>query len=155
MNVAFLSCPYTHPNHKIKQERHYIAIEWMEAVKESTKEISNNKNDLINQMLEFYTERDWTKFHSPKNLAMNLGVEVGELMEHFRWATEEQSYKPALKDLTKIHDEIGDVYLVLIHLANVLGIDPIAAAHEKLAKIGVKYPKDKCKGQCHKYTEYE
>lgn len=131
-----------------------LPIEWMESSHELSE--SNPKtNDLLKKMFDLYTERDWNKFHSPKNLAINLGVEVGELMEHFRWITEAQSYTPATKDLAKIKDEIGDVYQMLVYLAHTLGIDPITAAHEKLDKMAIKYPVEKCKGRCEKYTEYE
>jgi len=110
-------------------------------------------NDFLKNLLLFYSERDWSQFHSPKNLSMNLGVEAGELMEHFRWLTEEQSKN--IKNLENIKDEIGDVFIVLLHLSHTLGIDPLQAAHEKLSKIGQKYPVDQCKGLCKKYTEYE
>ena len=112
-------------------------------------------NDLLQKMLASYKEREWSQFHSPKNLAMNLGVEVGELMEHFRWLTEEKSYILDPKQLEEISDEIGDVFIVLLHLAHTLKIDPIQAAKDKLAKIEVKYPTDKCKGKSEKYTAYQ
>jgi NTP pyrophosphatase (non-canonical NTP hydrolase) len=134
-----------------------IPIEWMEYEEGSFSEGEEGQDIevLIKRMLTFYAERDWNQFHSPKNLAMNLGVEVGELMEHFRWLTEAQSFVEAPEDLSKIQEEIGDVFLVLLHLSHTLGIDPFKAAHNKLTKTAIKYPVEKCKGPCHKYTEYE
>lgn len=136
-----------------------LPIEWMEVSEEiiqnALKIAESPCKDLLERMLAFYSERDWSQFHSPKNLAMNLGVEVGELMDHFRWLTEPQSFIESPKKLDEVRDEIGDVFLVLLHLAHVLGIEPIEAAHDKLSKIGKKYPVEKCKGLSHKYTEYE
>lgn len=136
-----------------------MSIEWIEPTEEmlqQANELSSSPlKDLISSMLKGYSERDWSKFHSPKNLAMNLGVEVGELMEHFRWLTEPQSYVESPQALKGIREEIGDVFIVLAHLAHSLGIDPIQAAYETLAKIDRRYPVDKCKGSCLKYTEYE
>lgn len=115
--------------------------------------MSDSLENLKEEMTTFFTERDWLQFHSPKNLVLNLGTEMGELMEHFRWVSEEQSYKP--DNINEIQDEIGDVFLTLLHLANTLGIDPIVAAKLKLEKTAVKYPAEKCKGLSHKYTQYE
>ena len=114
----------------------------------------NPHQELIERMLAFYSERDWAQFHSPKNLAMNLVHHVGELMEHFRFLTEPQSFVESPQKLAEIGEEIGDIFLVLLHLAHSLGIDPIQAAHNKLFKTAQKYPVEKCKGQCQKYTEY-
>lgn len=137
-----------------------IPIEWIECpenlVTKSTADADSDAlKELENRMLAFYEERDWMKFHSPKNLAMNLGVEVGELMEHFRWLTEPQSFVESPEKLTEIQDEIGDVFLGLLHLAQTLRIDLLKAAHEKLSKTAAKYPLEKCKGLSHKYTEYQ
>lgn len=134
-----------------------LPIEWMEYDDESFSNHSPDQTEmegLLKRMSIFYAQRDWEKFHSPKNLAMNLGVEVGELMEHFRWLTEPQSYVESPEELKKIQDEIGDVFLVLLDLSQTLGIDPVKAAHEKLTKIGLKYPVERCKGLAKKYTEY-
>jgi len=106
-------------------------------------------------MLVLYAERDWAQFHSPKNLAMNLAVEVGELLEHFRWLTEPQSYVEDPRKLSAIREEIGDAFTVLLHLAHTLGIDPLAAAHDKLTQTASKYPADRCKGLADKYTAYQ
>lgn len=109
--------------------------------------------DLIQKLREFARERDWDKFHSPKNLSMALAVEVAELMEHFQWLTEEQSRNLDKKTLGKVKEEIGDTQIYLARLADQLNIDPLVAANEKLAKNAIKYPIEKAKGSAKKYTE--
>lgn len=111
-------------------------------------------DELLTKMLAVYTQREWTPFHSPKNLAMNLGVEVGELMEHFRWLKEEDSYFLSTETQQKVKEELGDVFLTLIHIAHLLKIDLRGAGIDKLENIVEKYPADKCKGSCCKYTAY-
>ena len=105
---------------------------------------------LFTAILEFHKERDWDPFHSPKNLVMNLASEVGELVEPFRWLTELQSYKLDPKALEGVCDEIGDVFSCLLYLAHKLGVDPIRASHQKLEKLGRKYPVDLCRGKAFK-----
>lgn len=109
---------------------------------------------LLEKILGFYRARDWEQFHSPKNLAMVLASEMGELVEPFRWLTEAQSYHLDLKALEEVSDEIGDLFMLLIYLAHKLGIDPIAASHKKLLKIDKKYPAEASRGKSLKYTHY-
>ncbi len=138
-------------------EKHEIPIEWMEFHQdkyEYASAISSSPyQDILERMKVLNSDRDWDQYHSPKNLAMNLGVETGELMEHFRWMTEPQSYVPSPKQLSEIRDEIGDVFLVLLNLAQVLGIDLNQAAHDKITEISKKYPVEQSKGSCNKYTD--
>ena len=103
----------------------------------------------------FIAERDWEQFHSPKNLAMALSVEVAEIVEHFQWLTEEQSQNLPPEKLAEIREEIGDVMIYLTELADKLGIDPVVAAKAKVAINGQKYPAELVKGKASKYTEYE
>jgi NTP pyrophosphatase (non-canonical NTP hydrolase) len=102
---------------------------------------------------EFAAARDWDQFHSPKNLAMALSVEAGELLEVFQWLTEEQSRRLEPQAQAAASDEIADVLLYLIRLADQLGIDPVAAAQRKLTHNAQKYPADKARGNAKKYTE--
>ena len=102
----------------------------------------------------FTEERDWEQFHSPKNLAMALSVEVAEIVEHFQWLTEEQSQDLPPEKLAEIREEIGDVMIYLTELAEKLDIDPVEAAKAKVAINGQKYPADLVKGKASKYTEY-
>ena len=91
---------------------------------------------------EFADQRDWHGFHSPKNLAMALTGEVGELVEIFQWLTEEQSKGVARHPATSeaVRDELADVLLYLVRLASVLEVDLNAAVVAKLAKNAKKYP---------------
>ena len=88
----------------------------------------------------FCAARDWHRFHTPKNLVMALSVEAAELVEHFQWATPEESLALAPEKRAEVADEIADVLIYLTELADVLGIDPIAAARDKIVKNAVKYP---------------
>jgi dCTP diphosphatase len=110
--------------------------------------------DLRSAIGAFIRERDWEQFHSPKNLAMALSVEVSEIVEHFQWLTEEQSRNLPPKKLAEIREEIGDVMIYLTELADKLGIDPVEAAKTKVAINGQKYPAELVKGKASKYTEY-
>jgi dCTP diphosphatase len=110
--------------------------------------------DLRSAIRAFIEERDWEQFHSPKNLAMALSVEVAEVVEHFQWLTEEQSKNLPPEKLAEIREEIGDVMIYLTELADKLGIDPVEAAKVKLAMNKQKYPAEVVKGKASKYTEY-
>ena len=108
---------------------------------------------LREQLREFAATRDWGQFHSPKNLAMALSAEAGELLEIFQWLTEEESRSPAPAAHAAASDEVADVLLYLIRLCDQLGIDPIVAAKRKLLANAGKYPADKARGNSKKYTE--
>ncbi len=110
--------------------------------------------ELVSQLRRFAAERDWEQFHSPKNLAMALSVEVAEIVEIFQWLTEDQSRKLDGEKLEKVKEEIADVMIFLTNLADKLGIDPLDAAKEKIEKNRKKYPANIVKGKAHKYTEY-
>lgn len=103
----------------------------------------------------FAQQREWTQFHSPKNLAMALSVEVAELLEHFQWLTEAESQQLQPERLAPIADEIADVQLYLVRLADQLNIDIPQAIANKTVKNEAKYPVDKVKGSAKKYTEYK
>jgi NTP pyrophosphatase (non-canonical NTP hydrolase) len=109
--------------------------------------------ELADQLRTFASERDWDQFHSPKNLAMALAVEASEIMEHFQWLTEEQSADLTPEKLQQVREEIGDVLIYLVRLADRLGIDPLGAAREKIEVNRTKYPADKARGTAKKYTE--
>lgn len=115
----------------------------------------NSIEGLAMKLKQFYSDREWDQFHSPKNLAMNVAVEVGELLEPFRWLTEEQSSNLSEKAFKEVRDEIGDVINTLVALSTKLGIDLVQAGHDKVEKMGRKYPSHLCKGKALKYTEYE
>jgi dCTP diphosphatase len=108
---------------------------------------------LRDRLRDFAAAREWDPFHSPKNLAMALSVEAGELLEIFQWLTEEQSRALEPRAQAAASDEIADVLLYLIRLADKLGIDPVAAAQRKMIENAKKYPADKARGNSKKYTE--
>jgi NTP pyrophosphatase (non-canonical NTP hydrolase) len=89
---------------------------------------------------DFAAARDWRQYHTPKNLAMAMIVEAAELVEHFQWATPEESLSPSPEKLDEIRDEVADTLIYLVELADVLDIDLIAAARDKIAKNAIKYP---------------
>ncbi len=109
--------------------------------------------NLTEQLRKFAKDRDWDKFHSPKNLAMALSVEVAELVEHFQWLTREQSYIKDPEKLEAIQQEIGDILIYLTRLSDKLGIDPLMAAKDKIKINDKKYPAEKVKGSAKKYNE--
>jgi NTP pyrophosphatase (non-canonical NTP hydrolase) len=110
--------------------------------------------DIRLYLRRFAEERDWEQFHSPKNLVMALSVEVAELMEHFQWLEGAASYE--LDDQTRIaiSEELADVQVYLVRLADQLNIDLIAAVNQKVKKNEEKYPADTVRGSAKKYTEY-
>ena len=95
---------------------------------------------LRNEIDSFIANRNWQKFHSPKNLAMALTVETAELLEIFQWMTSEESFHPTSETLSHIEEEIGDVMIYLTTIATSFGLDPMDAAHKKLKLNEKKYP---------------
>ncbi len=110
---------------------------------------------VLAELLEIYKVRDWAQFHSPKNLVMDLASEVGELLDLFRWMSEEQSYHPDPETLVEIRGEVADVFKAILYLSHKLNIDPIEAAYQKFEKLKKNYPVDQCRGKALKYTAYE
>ena len=88
----------------------------------------------------FCAKRDWHQYHTPKNLVMALAVEAAELVEHFQWATAIESASLSDEKRAAVADEIADVLIYLTELADVLEIDMLAAARQKIQKNGQKYP---------------
>ena len=111
--------------------------------------------DLKARILAFVRERDWEQFHAPKNLSMALAAEAAELMEHFLWATPEQSrvivQDPAKR--AKIAEELADVVIYALEFANATGLDVASTIEAKMIANGKKYPVEKAKGRADKYTE--
>jgi NTP pyrophosphatase (non-canonical NTP hydrolase) len=103
----------------------------------------------------FARERDWDQFHSPKNLAMALTAEVGELVELFQWLSEGASRSVAQDPATarRVRDEIADVLVYAVRLAAVLGVDLDEAVRSKLAANALKYPADRARGNAKKYSD--
>ena len=103
------------------------------------------------RLADFVAARDWDQFHTPKNLAMALVGEVGELVEHFQWLTPDESGNLSQATLAEVELEIADVLLFLLRLCDKLHIDPIAAGAKKLELNARKYPVAKARGRATKY----
>lgn len=103
---------------------------------------------------QFAKDRDWDKFHSPKNLAMGLAVEASELLEVILWKTDIESAILSCHEIQRLREEVGDVMIYLVNLTNKFGLDPLICAKEKLKLNRQKYPADVVKGSSKKYTEY-
>lgn len=110
---------------------------------------------LVAQLRDFARERDWDQFHSPKNLAMALAVEAAELLEIFQWLTEEESRTLEESRRAQAREEIADVLLYVLRLADRLGIDPLRAAADKIRKNAERYPAEKVRGQARKADDYD
>ena len=108
---------------------------------------------LRDQLRQFALERDWDQFHSPKNLASALAVEAAELLEPFQWLTGEQSSWLTSEQLAAVREEMADVLLYLIRLADKLDVDLVTAASEKLVRNAEKYPVARARGSSKKYTD--
>lgn len=113
-----------------------------------------NLDQVKERLRAFAEKRDWDQFHSPKNLSMALSVEVAELVECFQWLTEEQSQNLDTGALNEVADEIADIQLYLVRLADKLNIDIMDAVNNKLVKNEEKYPADRVRGSSQKYSDY-
>jgi dCTP diphosphatase len=105
-----------------------------------------NLQHYTDHLAQFARERDWEQFHTPKNLAMAVAGEAGELVERFQWLTPEQSENLSEADLAAVTEEVADVFIFLIRLADVMDIDMEEAVKAKLAKNAEKYPIDRALG---------
>jgi dCTP diphosphatase len=110
--------------------------------------------ELRERLRAFVAERDWDRFHSPKNLSMALAVEAAELVELFQWLTEEESAAPDAARRQRVAEELADVLWFLVRIADRLDIDLLAAAEAKLVQNARKYPAERVRGQARKYDEY-
>jgi dCTP diphosphatase len=123
----------------------------MPALSDATTTVS----ELRERVLAFVRERDWEQFHSPKNLSMALSAEAAELMEHFLWASPEDS-RTVAKDpakRAKIAEELADVVIYALEFANITGLDVAASIESKIAANALKYPVEKARGRSAKYDE--
>ena len=111
-------------------------------------------HDLKTRLQGFADQRDWEQFHSPKNLAMALSVEVAELLEHFQWLSEGESRNLSPASRNEVAQEIADVQIYLVRLADKLGIDILQAAEAKIQENEAKYPISRAKGSARKYSRY-
>jgi len=111
---------------------------------------SKNYKEVVARIKEFCSERDWSQFHDPKNLAISLQLEASEVLELFQWTKDNQMKEGKDADMA---DELADVFYWLIMLSNHYDIDLVKALDKKMDKNQKKYPVEKAKGVADKYTE--
>lgn len=104
------------------------------------------------RLRDFAADRDWQQFHTPKNLAMALSVEASELLEIFQWLTEDQSESLGVATGQAAADEMADVAIYLLRMADVIGIDLERAIDDKIEINAAKYPVATSKGNAIKYS---
>lgn len=102
--------------------------------------------------IAFRDARDWEKFHTPKNLAIALSLEAGEVLEHFLWKSDKEIEKYVKTNKEEIADELADVLHYLVTLAHAVGVELPKASSAKFKKTALKYPVEKAKGKATKYT---
>ena len=108
---------------------------------------------LRDELREFAAERDWDQFHSPRNLATALAVEAAELLEPFQWLSEEQGRALPAETRAAVEEEMADVLLYLVRLADKLDVDLEQAARAKMLRNAERYPVEKARGSRRKYDE--
>src|SRR5262245_53459888 len=101
----------------------------------------------------FAAQRDWDQFHSPKNLAVALCVEAAELLQNFQWLTDDQSTTLPEEAAVRVREEMADVLLYLIRLADKLDVNLLEAAESKMQLNALRYPIERARGNSRKYTE--
>lgn len=111
--------------------------------------------EVLTRIKDFREDRDWEQFHDPKNLAEAISIEAGELLELFLWKTTEQSRELTKVEQAKLEEEVADILIFLAYLADAFGIDLLDSAMKKVELNERKYPIDKAKGSCKKYSELE
>ncbi len=121
----------------------------------TAKDKSTELDDLKNELRSFVRERDWEQFQTPKNLAMALAGEAGELVAEFQWLTAEQSASLEGDQLKAIGEEMADVFIYLVRLADTLDLDLLELASAKQIKNVEKYPAERVRGSARKYTAYD
>ena len=105
--------------------------------------------DLRRRIAEFIAARDWEQFHTPKNLSASIAIEAAELLEHFQWLTDEQA-EAALQDkekLAAVTDEMADVVIYALSLANALDVDVSEAVLGKLERNEGRFPAEEWRGR--------
>ena len=102
--------------------------------------------ELQYEIIKFQEERDWKKFHTPENLAKSISIEAAELLEHFQWGKE--------YDESEVADELADVLIYCMYMADSLNLDIKEIIRNKMKKNAIKYPVSKSKGNAKKYTEF-
>ena len=115
--------------------------------------MGNDLKSITEKIIQFRNARQWGQYHDPKNLSMALGIEAAELQEIFLWKTSEESKNLSQKDISRVSDEIADIFIYLTYLCHEFKIDLFDATLKKIEKNAVKYPIEKSKGSNKKYNE--
>ena len=113
-----------------------------------------NLEEITDKIRSFRDERDWAQFHNPKDMAIAISLEAGELLEHFLWKNPEEVEERIVERRGEIQSEIADIAIYLTELADNLGIDLLKAMEEKIRVNAEKYPAERVGGSSKKYTEY-
>ena len=108
-------------------------------------------NNILDQLLVFRKDRDWEQFHTPKNLAAALSVEVAELLECFQWARDNELSELVIRDRMAIEEEIADITILLTYLCHDLDVEPDVIVRAKIEKNRQKYPVSLARGNATKY----
>jgi NTP pyrophosphatase (non-canonical NTP hydrolase) len=110
-------------------------------------------DDLVKAVLRFRDERDWRQFHNPKDLAISISLEAAELLEQFQWKNpaEVESFLAVPENRRRVGEEMADVLILLVSLADAVGLDLAEAARRKLLENARKYPVERAKGNAKKY----
>jgi len=109
--------------------------------------------ELKNIVAAFIDEREWSQFHSPKNLSMLIAIEAAELMEKFQWCDTAQSYRDAKINKDEVEQELADVIIAALCLSRAANIDIAGALERKMQINACNYPVSKAKGVCTKYDK--
>lgn len=118
---------------------------------EPTDGASDRLEQILTELRAFVAERAWAPFHDPKNLAMAIGSEAGELLSELRWIRSEDADAHCRGEARpRIADELGDVLITTLMLCDRIGLDPIEVVRNKMAKNAAKYPADRARGRAEK-----
>lgn len=102
---------------------------------------------------QFNTERDWARYHCPRNMAMALSVEANELLELYLWASDDGPQPPVAERAPRVAEEAADVLICLLALCDRAGVDLAAAVEHKLARNAERYPVETARGRLEKASE--
>lgn len=110
-------------------------------------------DELTKRIIDFRDARDWKQFHNPKDMALSMVLEAGEVMEHFQWKNKEEMEKYVIEKKEDVGDELADVLYWVLLMSKDFDIDILESLERKLKKNEAKYPVDKAKGKHTKYNE--
>jgi NTP pyrophosphatase (non-canonical NTP hydrolase) len=108
---------------------------------------------LYKKILKFRNDRDWAKYHDPKNLSQAISIEAAELQEIFLWKTNDESCNLTKKDTQKVKEELADIFIFMMYMCHEFGIDLLEEVEKKLTINGQKYHIEKDRGSSKKYMD--